>query len=242
MPELDFAGTFGLDNLDIFTGNKIATIALVVFIALVIFIGIGFLVYMIYKKRIYIYTIVVYKNIGNNPTRAGVFKARNISIGKAGDNLWFVGGCKKYITVPSIQSGRNEFWFWIRDDGEWVNFGLKDLDEDFKKAGAKYIHQDMRMQRLATDRLLEQRLLQKSFWDQYGTTIMTVLFFLIIAVSLTIFMYMFGKNIDKLGVLINAVAEIELSKNGVDTGQLIPASMLLLIPRQITNIFRRKNV
>ena len=59
-------------------------------------------------------------------------------------------------------------WYYIREDGEWINFKQINIDEESRKMNVKFVQEDMRLQRLATERILEQRLLNKSFWEKYG--------------------------------------------------------------------------
>lgn len=218
--------------------SGISIIAIVILVALVIMALVGIMVWIIVKKRTYIYTVQVWKDIGNKPTRAGVFKARTISIGRAGDQLMFVNKIKKYLPMPTIQSAPNEYWFWIREDGEWINFGVGDLDEDAQRTGVKYIHQDMRMQRLATDRLLEQRLMKKTFWEKWGNVIGMALLYIIIAVALTIFLFQYGKIVTVTGQLMERANSILLEAQGKgESGQLVPVEMILGIP---TMLFRRR--
>jgi uncharacterized membrane protein len=195
-------------------GGNFGMILLVFVIAIVILALVGFFLYMNYTKKQFFLTIRVFRNIGNVPTEINVFKAREIAFGMAGDKLWKVAPNSamgmmtkviKWLPVGKFQTKPNEFWYWIREDGEWINFRLQDLDAQSLKMGAKFVQEDMRLQRLATDKLLEQRLMNKGFWDKWGNTIMTVIFFLVIAVCMVIIFYQFSKIIDKLSPLIEGL-------------------------------------
>lgn len=193
-------------------GGSIGTfgsIALVIAIAVVILGLIGILVYWRIVKKEYWINIHVFRLIGNIPTRVAVYTAKEVPFGMAGDKLWRVapkGMIKikpvKWLPVGKIQTAPREWWYYIREDGEWINFIMSDLNKLSKEMGVKFLQEDMRLQRLATERLLEQRLLNKDFWEKWGTVIMTIIVFLVVAVCMVIIFYQFSKVIDKMGGIV----------------------------------------
>jgi hypothetical protein len=211
---------------------------IIIFIlALLVVAGVTVLIIWWLNKRKYWISIPLYRKVGNVPTRVANFKARVFPIGKAGDKLWFVKGVKKYIPPATLQSAPNEFWHWERADGEWINFTLSDLDHAQKKAGVRFIHQDMRSQRVATSNLLEQRLMQKGFWEKWGVVIGYVIFFLVITVAVVINLYMMGKVVEALSPLITKMDEalrLILENQGCKTTGIVPALSLLLWRRKWT--------
>jgi len=189
-------------------GGSIGTygsIALIITLAVVILGGIAFLIYWRSTSKQYWIKIHVFRLIGNIPTRVAIYSAREVAFGMAGDKLWKVapsGMMKmfkaiKWLPVGKIQTAPKEFWYYIREDGEWINFSMEDLNEIQKKAGVRFVQEDMRLQRLATERLLEQRLMKKSFWEQWGSTVMLITLFLVMAICMVIMFYQFGKLLDE---------------------------------------------
>lgn len=192
--------------------SSLGMILLIFAIAIVILGLIGFIIYIYIIKKAYYIKIPVYRLIGNTPTRIAIFTAKEVQMGMAGDKLWRVASAGinkikviKWLPVGKKQSAPNEFWYWIREDGEWINFSISDIDKISRDAGVKFVQEDMRLQRLATDRLLEQRLMNKSFWDKWGDKILTVIFFLVIAVCMVIIFYQFSKLVDKLVPLVDSI-------------------------------------
>jgi len=196
----------------------------------------GFLIWKWWDKKMYKIRIPLYSLIGNKPTRIGTYKAKPISMGMAGDKLWFVRGAKKYIPPATIQTASNEFWHWIREDGEWINFSMDNLDEKMKKAGIRFIQEDMRLQRLATDRLLEQRLLNKGFWEKWGVVIGYVIFFLVITVSMIVIFYQYSGVVEKTAMLIDKI-DLILQRESNQGESLVPA---LVLPFLLVSKIRRK--
>jgi hypothetical protein len=184
--------------------GKLGSIALVVAIAVVIIALAGGLIYWYSVKKKYWITIEVSRMIGGVPMRVATYCAREVPFGMAGDKLWCVknsGFWKikvvKWLPVGELQSAPRLFKYWIRKDGEWINFQDENLDELSKKMGIRFVQADMRLQRLATERLLEQRLLNKTWWEKWGTTTMMIIFFLVITVCMVIQFYQWGKLLDK---------------------------------------------
>jgi uncharacterized membrane protein len=224
-------------------GGSFAQIMIVVAIVVVILLLAGFLVWYFQIKKKYWIKIHLFRIIGNVPTRVAIHEATEVPFGRAGDRLWKVCGKGffaklkpiKWLPVGKIQSAPKEFWYYIREDGEWINFQMDDLNEVSKKAGVKFTNEDMRLQRLATERLLEQRLMEKTFWEKWQNTIMTVIFFLVIAVCMVLIFYQFSKLLDQLSPIIQRQAEITemivrecgsgfLKDGTTGVGDLVPVS------------------
>jgi hypothetical protein len=190
------------------------SIAMVIAIAVVILVLVGALIYWKSIKKKYWIQIHVFRLIGNVPTRTAIFSAREVAFGMAGDKLWRVcnaGWNKikviKWLPVGKIQTAPREFWYYIREDGEWINFQMSDLNKISREMGIKFVNEDMRLQRLATERLLEQRLMQKTFWEKWGTTIMMIIVFLVISICMVIIFYQFSKVVDQMSGIMQTQAD-----------------------------------
>ena len=214
--------TSQLSGMNPFTNFNIGigtfgNIALILLVTIMIMALIGLLVFFFAVKKSYSIRIPVYKLIGNTPTRVNTFFAKEVPFGMAGDKLWRIAPkgfampfkIIKWLPVGKYQSAPNEFSYWIRQDGEWINFSFTNIDEKSGNMGIKFVQEDMRLQRLATEKLLEQRLLNKGFWEKYGLIIGYVFFFLVITICMIIIFYQFSKIIEKLsglvGVLVTAL-------------------------------------
>jgi len=202
MPEIDVNSLNPFANVSVGGMGKYGAIAVIIIIALVIIGAIALLIYWRTVKKRYWITIEVSRLIGGNPMRVATYQAREVPFGMAGDKLWKVATgifkkTVKWLPVGKIQSAPRVWKYWIRQDGEWINYQDGDLDEVSKKMGVRFVQEDMRLQRLATERLLEQRLMNKTFWEKWGTTVMMIILFLVIAICMVIIFYQFGKLLDK---------------------------------------------
>jgi len=162
---------------------------------------------------------VIFEKVNNRIVPTINSKACFEKVGRAGDRMFYIKSLKQYTKDASIQMGKNTFWFYKREDGELINFELKDLDEIMKQAGAFYVDFDMRMHRLGIEKNLKERHLKEKFWDKYGAMIMNILAFMIIVVCMVIFFWQLNKVMGSLKSLIDAMnGYIQAFNNIVGTG------------------------
>jgi uncharacterized membrane protein len=213
---------FGIDI------GTIGFVLLVFFVAILILGLVGVLIFVILNKKRYNKTIPLYKKIGSATLRVAIYKARDYKIGNAGDKLWYVKTVKKYIPPATLQTAPNEYSHFERSDGEWINISLPDIDEKMKRMGVKYIHQDMRANRVAINTLLDLRFTNKSWWEKYGHMIMNVIFYLVVAIAMVIIFYQWSDIVTKTANLLDKIIALEDQRRAGTPEGIIPAISLLL--------------
>lgn len=191
-------------------------VAIVIVVAIGVCVGVYFLIqYLRFNKVIKLFTLV-----GSKPQLLLTTKAKEERLGMAGDYWWKT---KKGKILPRgrIQMAKNEYWYYQKADGEWVNFGLDDVDEQLKKAGARLKDEDMSFSRIGIQRNLRDRLQKQSWWDKHGQTIMTIIFVIILAVMLILVMQKMAKNWE----LANNVAQSnsEIAKSNLKIAEQMEA-------------------
>ena len=194
-----------------------------------------------YNKKSYNKHIWVFKRVAGVPMLQTMDKGKLIAFGMAGDRLLQLQTLKKFLSPPQIQMGKDIFWYWEREDGEYINFSLKDIDEIQKKAGVYYVDTDMRMQRLGIEKNLRDRMEKKSWLEKYGSTIAGAIFVIMVTVCLVV---LFSKlkdvsaSIDAMAGSVNKMAEaiqkFYLARTGGESpadigGGLVPALMFPII-------------
>lgn len=154
-------------------------------IILFIFVGGGLILLFVYwltKRLMFNKRVVIWRRINGRMIKVDEDKGAFQKIGKAGDTWFFWRKYKKYTSRPQIEQEKNTYWYFIREDGEAINFGLGDVDEQMKTAKAHYIDSDMSLSRVAIERNLKDRYQVKSFWDKYGDKIMFIIYALILMI------------------------------------------------------------
>jgi hypothetical protein len=156
------------------TAQSMTNFALMAVAFVVIGIIIGVVSYFIWVRVKYDKKIVVFERIGQRiePTRHD--KAMEYKIVESGDTLFYLKKAQKWLPLPTIQTGIKTYWFFIREDGEWINIGLGDIDKQMKAANVFFLDKDMRYARVAMQRLLEKRLQKQPWYLEYAGVIMYI--------------------------------------------------------------------
>jgi hypothetical protein len=207
--------------------------ALILFAISVTILGlVGWLIYWRIVSKQYKFKIPLYKSINGTNFKQAYYVAKNVPISKAGDSLWFVKGIKKFIAPANLTDAPNEYPHEEREDGEWINFSIDSVNDQQKKAGVRFIQQDMRTQRVATAQILEQRLINKGFWEKYKDLIIHLIFYIIVTLLMIVTFWQWGNIVDRIGGLLSNVEGIAENLNKLECiGQretgIIPAILLL---------------
>lgn len=209
---------------------------LIFFLAVLVLGLIGVAIYMKIKSKKLKYIIPLYKMIGARPIRVATYKAMDFKVGFAGDVLWYIPKLKKYISMGTIQTAPNEYPHFAREDGEWVNFGLGDIDAQMKLAKVKYVASDMRSQRIAISNMLEQRFKGKQgWWEKYGQMVTMVIFYLVVAVAMVVIFFQWGKIVEGTSTLVDKIDLLQNGKCPVANTGVVPAFIFVCLAP-----FRRK--
>jgi len=226
-------GTLGLGGIKMGT---IGTVFLWIFI-IVLLVGsiCGFFIWW-YMRKAYNKNIWIFGKVAGVPMLKSIDKAKLVAFGMAGDKLIYLRKSKKYLSPPQIQMGKDIYWYYEREDGEFINFSLDDLDDILKKAGCYYVDTDMRMQRLGIEKNLRDRLDKKSWLEKYGALVGGIIFMIMVTVCLVV---LFSKLKDvataldsvsgNVGNMAKAVEEFYKEKSGESPSGLTPVLMLPIL-------------
>jgi len=192
-------------------------IIIIVVVAVISVLTILYILNKSYNKK-----IVIYEKIAGRFTRSGFDRAKEIKFSTAGDTITYLRKRKKYIPNPSIQSGPREYWYFVREDDEWVNFGLKDLDEESRQAGARFLDKEMRYARTSIQKGLRDRYDQPTVWQKYGIFIISFSYVALIGVMAWLLMDKWvdisssvQAAMDTSGVVLQKVDKILISLDNV---------------------------
>jgi hypothetical protein len=139
----------------------------------------------------------------------GSYKATFEKLGHAGDywcKVKYGGG--KILPRPKIEYMAGVFNYYEREDGEWINFGIEDIDIKMKLAKVHYLEEDMRLHRVGIQKNLEHRLQKEGFWQKWGGVITMAVFVILITICLIV---LFNKLVvvsDSIGKMADAVAKL----------------------------------
>lgn len=174
---LDFAGALpdvsvgGLTNIFLWAG-------IIIFILVVLTIIAYFLIiWWRYKAK-----VEIWEKVGGIPKRVKTTRGRFVRYGDVGDRVFFIRKPKLIVPVPEFQAGDNTYLFYVRSDGELMNFQPEDFDEIQKKLGAKFLHKEMRYARVSLAEKFKERFDKQSWFEKYGAIAVNVIAVIILLV------------------------------------------------------------
>ncbi len=188
--------------------SDVGTLAIWGIGALIFFILAGVVTYYLVQRFKYNKTVVLFKKVGGKPTRVLTDKGMFERVGNAGDFWCRLRKSKKILPRPRIEIAKDEFWFYQRKDGEWINFELEDIDETMKRLKVRYDDEDMRLQRLGIQKNLLQRFQKLTFWQKYGGMIMSLIFVLVVSVMFIVLFKTMGDSWSEAGQMAEAVRDM----------------------------------
>lgn len=247
--DFDINAFFGLDKLN-FGMSTLGTIFMWIFGAIIVTVFIVVISYMIINMRRYSQKIKIYGLIGNRPALKTITRGYLKPIGRAGDRILLLKRNRhlpkgKTIPQPTLQMGKNEWWYWERSDGELINFILGDVDLQMQNAGAYFVDQDMRMHRLGIEKNLAARLQKQGFWEKHGATLINLVYIMFVTIMLIVLF----TRIDGLSQSMQSMAEsITSSAHAVENLQAINPQRPLtaeplpsFLPLLMIKLRRKKN-
>jgi hypothetical protein len=190
----DFLG--GLVSSGKSTGAGFISMFAWVILFVIIICILGVVIFFVLRGMKFNKKIVLFEEINGVfcPTRND--RASEVKLSTGGDTIFYALKHKKYLPNPSIQTGPRTFWYFIRSDGEWINFGLQNLNELSRQVGARFLDKEMRYARTQIQKGLKERYDKPGFWQQYGMMIMNIAWIAMIGVMTYL---LFDKWIDLAG-------------------------------------------
>lgn len=187
-------------------------------ILILVIIAAGIAVWFAIQRKRFNKKIVIWEKVGNTFEPTIKDKAMEMKHGSVGDTIFFIKRMKKYVPTPSLQTGRNTFYFFKRQDGELINFTPADFDLKSKELGAQFLDKEMKYARTSLDGSWKERYEKQNFWDKYGQQIVN--FGSIVIIML--FLWLIVKELmDISGAIqgaINAAKEVQESTKEILIG------------------------
>ena len=222
-----FFGGFNFASL----GSWAGLIALSLFI---LFIGGG--VTLLYysrkaKKISFKFQIPIFMKVNGKYTRIDMDTAREVFVPETNISLIYLLKRKIYIARPTRSMGKNEFWYAIAENGEWVNIDLSQDPEHNNLAIANYDHRDTRYAYVNLKEIIKRNYKDKSikWWKEYAGVISMIIYGIMLVGAMWFFFWQAGKMISQLAPLAdgfrisseNMMQAVKISQN-LNSG-IIPA-------------------
>ena len=162
----------------------------------------GLMIFYALRNVRYNKTLIIYEKISGKVVEVARDRAMNVKFSTDGTIVWYLKKSKRYLAPGVKQMGKRVYWFYIREDQEWINFELADLDEEMRTAGAHFLDKEARFTRTQIQRGLKDRYDAPGFWKQHGIMIMNMTFIILILLGTWL---LFDKWIDLAGATTDGV-------------------------------------
>lgn len=207
-----------------FGGSAVNIIAWIIVVVIIVAIITVFIIMYILSRK-YNKKITIFEKVGGDFVPMGKDRGMEVRYSNAGDTITYLRKRKKYIPNPNIQTGKREYWFYVREDDELINFGLADLNEEGIRMGAKFLDKEMRYSRTQIQKGLKDRYESPSIWAKYGIYIVTFSYIALIGVLVWL---LFDKwvdlaqatasAVDNSGVVVQEVSNLLAKMDNICTG------------------------
>ncbi len=200
-------------------------VLIIVLIGMVLIFAVAILLFfMTYKRR-----VVIFENVSGRGFQPIMkTRARIIKLGSGGEEILRTMFGGTYLTAYGQKMGKNTYWFAKAQDGYLYNVLLGDLDTKMGMLDIEPVERDVRMFRVAIDRLSRQMHERKSFLEKYGTFAISTVLLIILLVGIWVIV---GK--------IGEVTEPLSTRNEID---LEIAEAQLTLTERLDSIARRLDI
>lgn len=135
---------------------------------------IGWAVFAATQRKRLSQTVIVFEDMGNGAFQdTAKYKGMKVKIGQMEEAL-FIPKLKKYLPSPVLKTKKGTYWYFIGEDGEWINFLPANYNKDRRELGAHIIHADMRYQKEGLAKQIKGRAKNQSWWAENWTQIVTI--------------------------------------------------------------------
>ncbi len=204
----------------------VGNVALIGFIVLIVVIIAGVWTFLYYSKKIkktlFKNQIPIFVTIHGKHTRVAIDYAKELFIPDSNISLFYLRSKKIYIARPTRAMAKNEYWYAISENGEWVNFDLSSDPKDNTLAQANYDHRDTRYAYVNLKDIIKRNYSDKSvkWWKEYSPLITFIICAFIFIGGCWILLAKIGKLVEMLGPIAeNMVRAAESMGQSVQTAQ-----------------------
>jgi len=138
----------------------------------------------------------------------GIEKAKEIVLPGTSVRAFYLKNSKFFLPRPSIESSQDEYCYFIREDGEWINVGIANVNLELKQLDLKYDHTDMRMANAALKRLVDKSYKKLNWVKEWAPYIGFAVIIIMLAIAGYLVMGEAAKVTGAAARNVDALAEI----------------------------------
>ncbi len=186
---------------------------IVIFLVVAALIGVATFIYA--SKKSYNKSIIKYREIDGITRKTGTERAKEIVLPGTSVRAFYLKSSGFFIPRPSIETGINEYWYFVRKDGEWMNIGIENVNEKLKELGLHFDHTDMRMANAALKRLVDKSYKKINWLKEYAPYIGFGVIIIMVSVGGYLVMGESSKVVSAAALNVEALAKITETMNSL---------------------------
>ena len=214
----DLLASVGVKNLPEVTGVGLGNFLQGFIFFIVLSCLVAGIVFYFANKRQYNKHIHLFEEINGQTTPVGMDKAKEIVLPNTSIRAIFLRKRRVYIPRPSIQTGKDHYWYYIRKDGEWNNVGLESLNKKLDELRIYADHTDMRMANASLKKLVDKNYKKLNWLKEYAPYIAMGMLIFILAISAVLVLNQANKTTAALGASAETNKEVAVALANIMTG------------------------
>ncbi len=175
----------------------------------------GGLAYYFSRKKQFNKQIHLFEEVSGQTVPVGTDKAKEIILPNTSIRAFYLKRRKVFLPRPSIQTGAGNYWFFIRDDGEWMNVRPQNLNSKLRELDLHYDHTDMRMSNASLKKLIEKNYKKMNWMKEYAPYIAMGVLMVFLGLAIFLGTYQANKAVSALGSTAKTNQEVAASLNNI---------------------------
>lgn len=183
---------------------------LTLFVLFMLIIGCAFglwLWWYLGKKKFNL-TIQKFEKIDGIFKPTGKEKAMERRIGKSGDTVFYWKQSKRVVPRGTIQTGDRTYWYAKREDGEWENIGLEDIDLVLKQAQVRYTPVELRYAKESLREMIKEVYSPANWWQKWQGVLISIVFIVLVSCLLLLIATKLGAIVSSVDAVLKSVPPI----------------------------------
>lgn len=128
--------------------------------------------FVILSKRRWPFSVVVLENVAGKDLVVSLRdKARLVSFGDGGEEIFLLKRAKKYRVGYGKRIGHKQIAFVIAEDGYWYNIKFPDFNKKLLELGVMPVNNEVRLVNASIRKGISDTYKQKNFLEKYGVFI-----------------------------------------------------------------------
>ena len=175
----------------------------------------GGVAYYFAKKKQFNKKIHLFEEVSGQTVPVGTDRAKEIVLPNTSIRAFFLKKRKVFLPRPSIQTGTGNYWFFIRDDSEWMNVRPSNLNKELTELGFNYDHTDMRMANASLKKLIEKNYKKLNWMKEYAPYIAMGILMVFLGLAIFLGTFQANKAVSALGSTAKTNQEVVETLNNI---------------------------